>query len=261
VNDPEGPQKSLPGFGAGGLKPSSQRRPAAAKSPDWTARIMAVVGCLVAVLSLWVSWLAYAEQKRQFAITQMENVAIRLLPETAGKVKLTEIRYPFGTVVMTPWRVVVSNVGGQRLSIVETELSTGRKAGDVFYSGLNGGMYDAKQQAISLPVSLEPGDSVSYQLFVGVLVSPQVAGVLSKSRTDSLGFATQAGVDLASQRLDLFSNEISFSDSKSGVFFARGDSISPKYWLKVRTGRGNEFEGVGTAQSPLPIPPDSLRLN
>jgi hypothetical protein len=221
---------------------------------DLVARISAFTSIFVAVASLVVSCASFQEQRRQFAEVQTEKLSITLVPREYEPVRITRINFgKDGSVVITPWKLTVSNVGQQRLSITSYEVSEGAKPSHRFYTGLSNGMFDAGGKVVELPITFEPGESKTYSLSVGMLVDNEVHKALSAAADPNTGWVVKPGLALAASNLDLLGNTISYEQFESG---AKLEVLTEKrgqtFWYAATTGRSNVFYGSGQSVAPSP---------
>jgi hypothetical protein len=219
-------------------------------SSDWIARSTAGASLVVAICSSVVAYWNYSqqrvtfeEQKRQFELLQSEQLVLGLESRTDGLFKITDANFgSSGRVVQFPWELGISNSGNQKLSIVSYNISSGSKAGSTFYSGIDGGLLTSKGEAVTLPMVLETGESRSLFVLIGIRVPPDVFEILSGidpgKRTTQ-----QAIIAVGRKGLDLYGNQVDFKelDGSYVLSIASDKQKSPRFWLKVTTGRGNAF--------------------
>ncbi len=214
------------------------------KSSDKIARGMAIVSLLVAIAAVVVP---YMQQRSQFQALQNEELVVRLNSSMNGPLRLTENSFgPKGHVVQIPWQVTLSNTGYQNLSISKYSITVGASPNSTYYSGVDGGMFTSDQQRVQLPFTLEPGESRSFRVLVGIIVPPRVYEVLSSID----GKLSEARMVLAKQGVDLYGNEVNYQEFEGGSYLItlkKGSDKSPIYWFEVVTGRGNVFVTSETA--------------
>jgi len=148
------------------------------------ARVVAIISLVVAIAAVAIP---YLEQRRQFQVLQTEELDVRLNPHTDGPIRIIgNYLGPMGRLVQIPWRLSLSNTGNQKLSITKYSVTTGATPNSTSYSGIDGGMLQSDQKPLDLPLTLDPGESRSFVLFVGILVPPPVYEVLSSLKEPGL---------------------------------------------------------------------------
>lgn len=214
------------------------------KSADRIARGVAIFSLIVAIAAVVIPFI---QQRSQFQVLQNEELFVQLNSSTNGPVRITEISFgALGYVVQMPWQITLSNTGYQNLSISKYSITVGASPNSTYYSGIDGGMFDSDQQRIDLPITLEPGESRSFVVLVGVIVPPRVHEVLSSAQ----GSLSEAMTVLAEQGTDLYGNEVIYQEFEGGNYLITVEKEidkSPAYWYEVVTGRGNVFLTSETA--------------
>lgn len=216
---------------------------------DKFARIMAVISLAVAICAILVAYLqqtyALDEQKRQFQILQKEDLTVRLNPHVDGSIRITSHDLgSLGRVVQIPWEVSFSNTGNQKLSLMQYSMSTGPSPDFTSYSGIDGGIMTADQKTVKLPLLLEPGESRSFVIYVGILVTPNVYDAISIKSSSNVRTNSSLKLALAKQGMDLYGNHVDYQEFPGGEYKMTIDNEnqkSPTFWCKVITGRGNVF--------------------
>lgn len=206
-------------------------------SSDWFARAIATLSLVVAIAAIAVPYF-------QHKVEQEEAIALDFNPHLGGDIKLTDYNFgEIGRIVQVLWQLRISNTGNRKLSIVEYSISSGDKPYSKFFSGMDGGILDLKGNRISLPITLEPGDSLALQVYVGIMVSPKIFNILNDSRMSKPIPAQQAARILGRAGLDLYGNNVDFKEYKGGNFHlaVRKGAKSPRYWFCLVTGRGKSF--------------------
>jgi len=114
--------------------------------------------------------------------------------------------------------------------------------GSTFYTGIDGGLVTPKSDPVDLPMTLEPGESRSLFVSIGIRVPSNVFEVLSgidpgKRTTE------QATIALGRKGLDLYGNQVDFKeiDGSYMLTIEPDKQKSPRFWFKATTGRGNAF--------------------
>jgi hypothetical protein len=146
-------------------------------------------------------------------------------------------------VVQIPWAFQISNTGFQKLSIVKYEISSGTKPDMMIYSGIDGGVVTPEGVAAKFPLTLEPGESKSFFLKVGVLLSPAVFKLISELEPEKRT-TRQASLVAARAGTDLYGNKVEFVESgpSYSISVKSEHQNAPRFWLVLTSGRGNSFE-------------------
>lgn len=216
---------------------------------DRFARVMAIVSLAVAICTILVAYLqqnsALDEQKRQFQILQKEDLTVRLNPYVDGAIRIASHNLgSLGRVVQIPWEVSLSNTGNQKLSLMQYSISTGPSPDFTSYSGIDGGIMTIDKKTVKLPLVLEPGESRSLVMYVGVLATPKVYDAISIKSDSNIQTNSSIKLSLAKQGMDLYGNTVGYQEFPGGGYMMTIDNEnrkSPTFWCKVITGRGNVF--------------------
>jgi len=102
----------------------------------------------------------------------------------------------------------------------------------------------ADQQPTALPVALDPGESVGFLIFVGILVTDDVYDVLSRQADLAAVTTMTATLLLGRQNLDLYGNPVVFQETGEGGYLLTVDpqhQKSPTFCFEFASGRGNVF--------------------
>ena len=221
-------------------------------SNDPVARATAIGSLVVSICTGLVGYfnygqqqLTFQEQKRQYELSQSEQVTVTLNPHADGSFRLTNFDFgQMGRGVQFPWRLQLSNTGNQKLSIVGYEISSGTSPNSTNYSGIDGGMITPEHSAANLPMTLDTGDSRSFSIMIGVRVPPAVFQALSAIDDPSNRTTRQATIALGRKGLDLYGNKVEFQEFEGGAYslsVSPEDQKSPRFWYAAATGRGNKF--------------------
>jgi hypothetical protein len=228
-----------------------------AKSVDLSARWIAAVSLAVAVGSFVIGGLSYVEDRREFRALQSEALAIQLNPHVAGSPRMTGVNLGlFGRVVQIPWQLVLSNTGNQRLSVTRYSIENVGAASPAFYSGIDGGMFEAGMQRTTLPLVLEPGTSREFALFVGVLVPLEACSILDAEGVTNATSVHDIAMILGRHGIDIYGNRVTYHELPGGGYAVLPDSASPSvsaFKYEATTGRGRTFSA---SASPYELPDD-----
>ena len=197
---------------------------------------------VIALLSLVASMAAVVVPYVQQRASQEEQFKAELELRGKGSYKLAGINLgEHGKVVQSPWRVTLSNVGNQKLSITRYTLSEGKTPGARTYTGLDGGLTDEQGVAVQLPLVLEGGETRAFILHIGSLVSPKSVDLLQTYASDGSIPVEQGNLVLARTGVDLYGNALTLKEFDSGYMVEWTLPKKPTYWIEVTTGRANSF--------------------
>lgn len=143
------------------------------KSVDWFARIIAILGLLVAVSTVAVPYLQNKAEKR-------EKLSIVARTESVGGVIRLSADQEKSRAVQVSWIITLSNTGTVKLSIVSYKVAQLADLGVLYFSGLDGGASDRENRPISFPVSIDAGESISMRIHIGFLPTDEVATLVWK---------------------------------------------------------------------------------
>lgn len=214
---------------------------------DRFARGLAVASLVISVAAILVPYIqhrsVFNEQKRQFAASQKEELTVHLDPHADGPFRITKYSIEMSHVVQIPWEVTLSNTGNQQLSVIEYCITLGPPPNfGGSYSGIDGGMFTKEDRAVDLPLAIEPGESRSVLIFVGICVPAEAYGVLSAIEDTNLRTVDHAAIALAKQGLDIYGNKVTYREYAQGSYHVTFEDEAPfsqRFWLRVVTGRGN----------------------
>jgi hypothetical protein len=151
--------------------------------------------------------------------------------------------------VQIPWVVTLSNTGRTKLSVISyrvAQLMEG--AGVSFFRGLDGGATDRTNKAVSFPLNLDAGESVSFRLHLGFVTNNEVAKALrSMFAADGPLDTHKTFLALAEKGLTIYGGKASMQKFDGGVTVILDPSAqlqAPVYSLAFRTGRNQEFSTV-----------------
>ena len=227
----------------------SRSRNAAHSNPDWFARIIAILGLLVALAAVLVPYFQ-AEKDKQ------EHLTVVAKPEGAGGVIRLSVDESQSKAVQIPWILTLSNTGRTKLSIVSYRIAQLRYGGLMFFPGLDGSMTDRENKTVSFPLALDAGDSIAVRLHIGF----EPTGEISKLLRDL--FLSGGPLDphktflvLAEKGLTIYGGKATMTKYDGGghtvVFEPSAVSEAPLYNITLLTGRNQEFS---TTCSPYPSP-------
>jgi hypothetical protein len=197
---------------------------------------------VIALLSLVASAAAVVVPYLQQRALQEELLKPELEWRGDGNYKLTGINLgEKGRVIQTPWRVILSNVGTQKLSVTRYTLSEGETPGALRYSGLDGGLSSELGVAVDLPVTLEGGETKVFILHIGAIVSPESEKILKEHAQNKSVTVEQGDLILAREGTDLYGNSVNLKEYGPAYIIEKDYSKAPKYWIEITTSRANSF--------------------
>jgi hypothetical protein len=205
---------------------------------DKVARWVSILSLLVALLAVVVPYVQQQSQLQEQFTAELESLA-------AGSYKLTDTRHvDFGHVVQSRWRLTLSNVGTQKLSITRYVIFDVGPGRIMRYTGLDGGVLDTQGKPLPLPLILEGGETKVVELHIGAWVTPRVFSVLSAAAKDGQVPVAHANLLLARSGTDLYGNAVLLSESEGASIREWKDkkTKSPTYEIQFTSGRGNRFQ-------------------
>lgn len=212
---------------------------------DNFARTMGVLSFIVALAAVIVP---YFQQKSHLENLQQEELKVILNPAVDGPLILTSHDYgEQGRVIQMPWQLTISNTGNRQLSIISKRLSRGETPDSVFYTGIDGGIVTEDFKPLKLPLKLESGESKSYYLYVGTMVPKQVFEILYNINEGKPVSDRAAMKVLGEHGMDIYGNKVEYHGNENGkvsIIFKEADK-SPTFWLRLSTGKGNNFFASG----------------
>ena len=179
--------------------------PANTYAGKWTELVALgsfLISCASLFLSLYVLRLSHVERLTvevyPFGSRDFATVVWRDTPEQTG-------------VVQVFWEALLSNTGDRRLSVVSYDVRDVTNGQNAVYNSLKGGLFDTRERPLSLPITLEPGESTLLLLKIGLLLHPRAVEVLQEavpfgkpiSRTDLQIALAKAGIDIYGNPIEL----------------------------------------------------------
>lgn len=208
---------------------------------DKLARIIGVLSLVVSTAAVLVPYFQQRAVQQEHFIAELESKGI-------GSYRLTKINLgENGQVVQSPWRVVLSNTGSLKLSVVAYSLSSGLGPGEKRYSGLDGGLTDEQGNPVTLPIVLDGGETKTVVLSVGALAATKAIEILRRSAVEKSIPIEQGNLILARSGIDIFGNSVTLKEFEGGHLIEWNKPQKPVYWIEITTGRGNVFR---TSASP-----------
>ncbi|RDS84169.1 hypothetical protein [Dyella psychrodurans] len=211
----------------------------------WIAAIAAVVAILISCFSL------YESHETRVAVFHDELVirARRPMGDTPIFIHKESGPAPFDG-IRAPWNILISNTGASTVSITGYDvLQIGGTFGEMFYSGLKGGLHSPEsEKSVSLPISLEAGQSIRLLLVVGMNPGVKAYKLLLAEVGDH---DAQMPVDtaeklLAKNGVDMYDNPVSLlgSGDESNGWRVDKQGKEQIFLVKFHTARGAEAKVV-----------------
>lgn len=215
-------------------------------SKDRFARVVAVFALGLAAVALalphFERWLARARDRELFDAFQREAISVELNPYVNEEVRLTSHDLgPEGRVIQMPWEVIVWNNGDRDALLVDYSLTRGDSPASMRHSGIDGGFVSKKFRPVKWPIVLEPGETKSFYVLVGIPVPRSVFHILSSLGDSNPLDARRAMIQLAKNGTDLYGNHVEYREYRNGEFaiIQRRPQPLPRFWLRMTTRRGN----------------------
>ena len=207
-----------------------------AANEDRVARWVSYLSLLVAVLAVAVP---YFQQKAQL----QEQLVGELSPVGESYV-LTDLKIgDFGQVVQSRWRLTLSNIGSQKLSLLRYVVRHVDRKGLEQYTGLDGGIVDPSGSTLSLPISLEGGETKVIELNIGTVVTRRVFSILESKSVDKRIPVMVGNLLLGREGIDLYENAVSLREFEGGAYFVEARTrIRPTYLVELTSSRGSRFQ-------------------
>ncbi len=217
---------------------------------DYFARAMAIFSLIVAIASMC---LQYYQQTK----LQNENVNIILDDEFEfGDIILFAPDIPPGAgtglnVIQIPCELFVSNVGQNKLSIIDYELSVGNVNGETIYGGIKGKIKNINWENENLPIVLEGGESRKFIMYIGLRTTTAAWDILKAKSTNNILPYKRALLYLNKEGYNLYGDKVvvdihQYSPNRAVMYVVRAEKLPPKIWIELLTSRGNKFITSGS---------------
>jgi hypothetical protein len=218
-------------------------------STDKFARLISVLSLVVAVFAVTLSFWQYLQG-------QSEKLSIDINPHiNRGTIKLTDHDLAhFGKVIQVPWQLIISNTGSRKLSVVKyrlfrVRLTNETSEGELFYTGINGGLFKPNGEQVTFPLILDAGESQLLTAYVGILTDPEAYDILKKNFNDKAFKMLDAVRVLGRAKRDIYGNKAILYEFEGGSFQLNVDpnnQKAPLFMFEISTGRGNQFAAVAS---------------
>ena len=215
-------------------------------SPDWFARIVAVLGLALACASIVVP---YIKDKTD----SQEAINITAKPESGGGILKLSDDLENSRAIQIPWVFTISNTGKVTFSVTSYTVHKLESNGGVsYFSGLNGGLTNSENKPVSIPFTLSSGESKSFRLHLGFEPEQKVEDILRNlyNKTGPVEYQS-AFHTLARQGLTFYGGEAIYREFEDGNTLISIESFEkdPVYQVSFGTGRGNSF-AIATSTNP-----------
>lgn len=211
----------------------------------WIASIAAVFAVLISCISLYESYetrvAVFHDELIVRAQRPMGDVPIFIHKENGPLV--------FGA-IRAPWNVLVSNTGASTVSITGYEIrQIAGNFGDMFYSNINGGLHSPDStKLISLPITLEAGQSVRLLLVIGMNPGPKAYKLLLAATGDHDAQMPLSDAEklLAKGGVDMYDNAVSLLDpaEPNNGFRVDNQGKEQVFLLRFHTARGAQAQAT-----------------
>lgn len=210
---------------------------------DHTARKVGYASLVISALAVFVPFAQQEFFRREGNAERLTIVAARSLD-----LPLVDSGSNFarsGRLINEPWRITLSNNGSRTISVVDLQIEKHEGNSQVFYTGLNAGLFNQDGSELRMPVQLQAGESQIVIGHVGI-VAPFSAYAALKDQFDK----SSGKVDnltairlLARSHTDLHGNPVEYQEFKSGGFLIKNASnpTLPVFAIRLKTGAGSEF--------------------
>ena len=211
--------------------------------------ILTFISVVLALLAIIISYNQQDTinkiQQKQFNLLQKEELSININPKINGKIHLTNYSLGnLGHVLHVPWKMIISNTGNKRLSIIDYSISRGESPNSIYYSGINGGIVSQKYEEILFPITLNPGDSQIFYIFVGITI-PKKAYETLVSLDKNIPLTDEfASRMLAKKGIDYYGNHVKYQEYSKGSFLFSISNFekAQRFWIKFTTGSGHIYK-------------------
>lgn len=219
------------------------RNLSAKDSIDHTARKIGYASLMISTLAVVVPFAQQEFIRREGKTERLSIKAARSLD-----LPITDSGSNFarsGRLINEPWRITLSNNSLKTISVVDFDIEKREGNSQVFYTGLNAGIFNQDNSPIRMPMQLQPGESQIVIAHVGVIAPFSAYAALkdefdrNSGKVDSL-IASQL---LGRNHIDLYGNPVEYKEFKGGGFLVESTQHPklPVFAARLRTGAGAEF--------------------
>ncbi|MCH6258411.1 hypothetical protein MLD52_17760 [Puniceicoccaceae bacterium K14] len=214
---------------------------------------VSVFAFFVSLGSLYFTW----EQRNR---SQQELIVASINPRqlATDSVVLRKFGFPgFSWTMQSGVPVLISNIGDRSVSIVGYELLTSiGDSGLINHSYLDGGLCTKEGSEYPLPITLAPGESEYFILYLGKSISPDAMKVIKDdfpldepvSYNEITEMLFDSGLDHLGNTLEVFSHE---SSGRIVSWPNKKDIVDQVFYVVWKTGRGNTIKSMGSTIYPV----------
>jgi hypothetical protein len=200
---------------------------------------------LVSIASMFVSIASLIFSVYVFDQGRTEDLSVSAsLSKGANLLRCTS----FGSrelIIQTPASVLVANNSDRKISIIDYKVfqmvEPGRRR---YYSRITSGIFNPEGSAISLPFSIEAGDSRRMEILLGVWAERKAAEEIRKRSLCQKTFSRRTLMQVLGKKgLDIYDNAVKLEyNGPSLIFYGPStDAKEQEFELTFITGRGSRF--------------------
>jgi hypothetical protein len=199
---------------------------------------LALFSLIVSFLSLIIAALSYF----QYFQDQKEMLSIDVKRIYDGEIKLTEYTDidNLGHVIQMPWRVIISNLGNKKASVIEFKIEnihllkadSNQNETSIFF-GVNGGLFNLDGVEVQYPIILEGGESRIFTAYAGILTKNKVYEILQKNSVENMVSLSSAKKILGNENTDFFGNNAKLYELENGYCYIDVDPKRRKLYSYV----------------------------
>ncbi|WP_152004851.1 hypothetical protein [Desulfoluna spongiiphila] len=209
---------------------------------------------IIAVLSLIVSISAFGYTIWQGWKSDRENLTLRV-DSNVGNVPIRLSSIDFNKncqCINIPFNIFITNNSNKNMSLIEYKVF--QLIGDgpidknkLYYSGIDGGLYNHSGTKVKIPFSISQGETKSYIGYVGVTVSKKTLNILEPYKDQILSKRTLNKI-FGEKGLDIYGNAIEYKEYARGKFSLSPKELSstPIFVFEWKSGKGNKFFTIGS---------------
>ena len=198
----------------------------------------------IASLSLVVALASFFVSYRTQQLSVADELAVRIsIPHASSPIQISSTEFGLmGTLVTVSVDFTLTNTGNRKLSVTRYEVyALSTSGGKIFYSGIDGGLVDAKGNPLHLPLTLDIGESANGFVRIGMLADSAAVRTLQASNPTTSIARHELDLALAKQGIDLFGNKVTLNQFSGGSYSIVGpgpEGKSPRVVVVFQTGKG-----------------------
>lgn len=206
------------------------------------------ISFLALIMSALAIYIPYHQQENRLKekliieINQYPDADI-ILPQMDASAKM----------ILIPVQLVISNVGHEKLSIINHHIQTGNEKKFLVYGALYRDFINKDGRKENFPIMLEGGESKTFTTYAGMQISQEAFDILESESKERRINSTKARVFLGRNGYDYLGNRIEFeeigrtNDYRYASFaynIIKKVQEYPSVFLELTTGRKNTFTAV-----------------